>query len=199
MSNSIGPIPYKRKFFAPKNAGSTHDSTLVSLPKETWAFIKAIAEAEGLPVSKLINYAVDHERERKRPFCYDTDMPETKYVPSAYAEEAAKILRFLSKYPRGITLDSLCLLRRVIGIESKLDFMCGYRELRGNDEVEHRTRIDKANGFQHPEGTLFVCIKKEPVRRYPKTKTKADLESEGLAKDKEIEKLKKELLQRSKK
>lgn len=189
MSNSIGPVPYKKKYFM-KNENSTHEAVTVYLPKEVIRALKEIALEEQLPLSRLVNYAIDHEFDQKFPFRYDTSMPETKYIKHAYVEEAAMLLEFLRKHPKGTELDALVLLRVHIGIPDKLTFMCAYRELLGADQVEHISRGQNPNGFKHAENTTFIVAKKDPVTEFARPKLKHEIIEENEKLKQELAKLK---------
>ncbi len=191
MSNSIGPIPYKKKYFQ-KNENSTHEALTVYLPKDVLRALKEVAADVQLPLSRLVNYAIDHEFERRNPFDFELDCSPTLplFVKHGYVEEAAMILEFLKKHPRGTELDALVLMRHHIGIEDKLTFMCGYRELLLGGQIESVERAQNPNAFQHAEGVLFVKARKEPLTEFPRPKLKQDFMNENERLKAEIAKLK---------
>lgn len=90
-----------------------------------------------LPVSRLLAIALEHELERERPFDYLLTPPLEEYVEFAHADSAGRILNYINKnFPNGIGLDSLMLLRLDMGIDSKEEFMLGFRELTEKKMVE---------------------------------------------------------------
>ncbi|MFM6930422.1 MAG: hypothetical protein ACKOX6_18305 [Bdellovibrio sp.] len=103
----------------------------IHVPKETAKVIKQISEERVLPISRVICYAIDNELDCPVPFNYETEFPDVISREFEYAEEAAKILKFLMIHfqKSGTGLDMLVLCRRDMGIPSKERFLLGFREL----------------------------------------------------------------------
>lgn len=99
------------------------------LPLETIEILKERSHKTGIPVSRLIAFAVDNELDAPNPFCYLTELPDNIYIEGAYMDQAQKILRFLQKFPIGVGRDMLMLCRRDMGVGNKQNFLLGLREL----------------------------------------------------------------------
>ena len=80
-------------------------------------------------MSRLICYAVDNAVTNDDGLDYAQDLPDVDYQEYAYADQAGKIARFLTKYGKGYGIDMLTLLRREIGIESIDELRLGLLEL----------------------------------------------------------------------
>lgn len=121
--------------FTPKEDNPFNERTLY-VPVSLDSMLKALSEKHELPISRLICIAIDNELDVDVPFNYPCFQPESPYVEFAYAEEAGKILKFLEKFPTGTGRDMLMLCRRDIGIDSRAEFMLGYRELLEKKMIE---------------------------------------------------------------
>lgn len=101
----------------------------ITVPQKTYQLLKAKADDMGMPVSRLICYAIDNEfAAGEDAFKYDAEMPTTVFIEKAYVAEAGKIFRFIKKFG-SMSLDQIALARRDIGIDSKAEAMLGAREL----------------------------------------------------------------------
>jgi hypothetical protein len=107
-------------------------SCTVFLSHATYDLIKQKSDKVGLPMGKLIAYAIDKELDRENAFNYPCEMPKNEFIEGAYTDEASKIYRYLKRTaPQSI--DELMLNRRDIGIESKETMMLAIRELMANE------------------------------------------------------------------
>lgn len=101
----------------------------ISFPKEQYEFLCQKSAETMLPLSRLVAYAVDNERDSTTPFHYPCIDPQTVYVPHAYTEEAQKIHQFLTRFGGGLSRDNLVLFRRALGIANKSVILLAIREL----------------------------------------------------------------------
>lgn len=120
----------------------------VYLPRETARFIKDKSEEIGVPMSRLVAICVDNERSAPSPFNYPCDLPTSPFIERAYADEASKLISFLSKFEYGTSLDTLMICRRDVGIESREVLMLAFRELIEVGIVEEFK--PKRTQFAHP-------------------------------------------------
>ena len=89
-------------------------STNVYLPKATANILKDLAATRKLPVSRLVAIAVDNELDVEPSFNYPVKLPDTNYREYAYAKEAGALMDWLSRFPHGVSLDTIMLCRRDI-------------------------------------------------------------------------------------
>lgn len=113
----------------PYNDESPFDVAKVYVPRSILAELQRLSQEKGLPISRLILYAIDNELGSHAPFKYDCEVPVTPYKEHAYTEEAQKIYRYMYKFSAGLSQDQLTACRRDIGIPSKDAFLHGLREL----------------------------------------------------------------------
>jgi hypothetical protein len=101
----------------------------ISIPNEQYKFLCKLSESTMLPLSRLISYAVDNERDSRTPFYYPAAEPQTIYVPHAYTDEAQNIFAFIQRFPSGISRDNLLIFRRQFGVPNKSVVLLALREL----------------------------------------------------------------------
>ena len=130
----------------------------VYFPQSIAAYLEEKSKASGVPISRLVVYAVDNELDAPVPFNYPTDLPATEYVQYAYADEAAKIAKFLSAFASGTGRDTLLVSRRDIGVPNADALLCGLRELIREGVVEEVTPPQSVK-FKYPVGYKYVKLK----------------------------------------
>lgn len=155
----------------------------VFLGWEEVKLLKEYSKKYQLPMSRLIAMAVDNEFDQETPFHYPCVLPVTQFIEGAYVEEAQKIMKYLEKFPSGISRDQLMLNRRSVGIISRENLLLGFRELLENGiiiEVRPKERAAKYK-WKYPENYKVIKI--------------ADVAKVNAVKNKkaEIERLKREL------
>lgn len=128
----------------------------------------------GVPVSRLVAIALEHELEREKPFEYDVTLPADEYVEFAYADDAGKILNYLRGDSQGFGLDMLCLLRHDIGIPDKTTFLLAFRELLSKDLLEvYKPKKKPMSYTEHPEDYVMYRLKGEAAPERKKKRREA--------------------------
>lgn len=131
-----GPYYGKARTYQKYDPNDAFERVVIYVPKGTAALLRQASADLETPMSRLAAIAIDNELDAHAPFNYPCPMPEAPYVEYAYATEGGKIMRFLEHFPQGTSLDTLMLCRRDMGIESRAEFMLGYRELLEKNMVE---------------------------------------------------------------
>lgn len=112
-----------------RNPDDTFQSVKVYFPRSIYNLLKMHSEKMKVPLSRVVQYAVDNELDAPAPFVYPVEEAKNVFIPDAYAEEAQLLARFLVKFASGAGRDQLLLCRRDAGIANKETFMCALREL----------------------------------------------------------------------
>jgi hypothetical protein len=123
---------YQQKFDGPK----LYREVKVFTPVSIYEKLMSISEDRDAAMSRLIAYAIDNELDCEVPFNYEVTLPTHPRLEGAYPKQSNLIMDFLKQYPKGQPLDSLLLLRRDIGVESKDIFFDCLRELKSNDFIK---------------------------------------------------------------
>lgn len=121
---------YKQKRAKTPPADRNYVQVTVYLPRSIHDVLKAKSEKSGMPVARLIAYAIDNEicEGAELAFEYPCEMPQTIFVEGAYTDEAQRIYKWLTKVnAQGV--DQLMLARRDIGVPEKNTLMLAIREL----------------------------------------------------------------------
>lgn len=140
------------------NPDDTFALLKVYVPRALANAVKTKSEASGLPVSRLFCIAVDNELDAPVPFNFPCVIPSNSYIEMAYADEAQKIAKYLTKFLNGTSRDQLMLCRRDIGVINKTTFMLAYRELLEVGVIEE-TSVPKNVKFKYPAGHKYVRLK----------------------------------------
>lgn len=82
----------------------------------------------NLPVSRLVAIALDNEIHRENSFEWNLTLPNEDLEEFAYADQAGKLIRYLTDNTRGVSLDMLLLFREDIGIKCKDELRYGLKE-----------------------------------------------------------------------
>ena len=106
------------------------------VPKFHYDRIKAISKARKMPMSRMIGLLIDDELLEDKPFSYDLSGASEESVEYAYADQATKLLKFLTKQDKGMGLDVLTMLRYHIGIPDKLTFLGAFQECLSKEMIE---------------------------------------------------------------
>lgn len=130
------------------------------LSKTYYKRLKDISHSRGLPMARLLMYAVERELVTERPFNFDYSLPTEEYIEYAYAEEAGKIITFMSTLRDGMGLDLLVMLRHDIGIPEKETFLLAFRECIEKEMVESFKPVNKEGRVPHADNYLHYKVKK---------------------------------------
>jgi hypothetical protein len=128
------------------------------LPLETIEILKERSRVTGVPISRLIAFAVDNELDAPNPFCYLTELPDNVYIEGAYMDQAQKILRFLQKFPSGIGRDMLMLCRRDMSVGNKQNFLLGLRELYETNMIVDSKPPSTTKFKNYPPGYKYIQL-----------------------------------------
>lgn len=129
--------------------------------------IQDLAKHSGLPMSRIINFAIDNELDSPSPFNYPVTLPISQYIDGAYIDEARKIINFLRKVgKKGIPRDQLVLCRRDMGILNRETFMLGYRELLEQKFIEEIPAPKKLY-VKYPPDYKFVRLTDDMLAKGP--------------------------------
>jgi hypothetical protein len=158
--------PKKKRFYSkqPKSLNQDDMDPFVRvdayIPKSIYLILRQQSRLKGLPISRLINVAVDNELDAPEPFFYQTELPDPApaYHEYQYAEEAQSILEYLSKIPKGTGLDLLMLARRDMGITDKEKFLLGFRELKMKNLVEAIEPIGTRFNYYEPDYRYYRAM-----------------------------------------
>lgn len=156
----------------PMDRNQTPVSMLV--PQKSYQILKAKAEERGLPVSRLICYAIDNELALgEAAFNYEIEMPKTIFIERAYVTEAGRLLRYIQKYG-AMSLDQILLARRDIGLATKEVAMLAAREL---------MTIESLVRYVYPSWVRYFKFNKDyrviaPVQSHDDKKAKLIAEAE---------------------
>lgn len=167
---------YKNKKRARPKDDDTFSRPSVHMPRANFALLKKISEERDIPISKLINYAVDNELDCDPPFNYNIQAPDIPYKEFEYSDAASKILRFMAKhFPLGTGLDMLVLCRRDFGVENKTAVILGYRELMQKEMIEEF--YPQEIKFRYAKSYRYARVKRieEPAKPNRKLSTKGPL------------------------
>lgn len=129
------------------DAKKDYEHTTLTLPRDYYDLLQKLALEKRVPVSRLIWWALDNELDCTNPFDYPCPPPTTTFVEYAYTAEAQKMHDFLIKYPEGVTVDMLVVMRRQIGIPNKATVLLALRELLATSLAYQSN--------QAPKGTFF--------------------------------------------
>lgn len=154
----------------PPNENNPLVNLSIHIPRGTAEILKKLSEERDLPISKLVCYAVDNELDCEPTFNFETPLPKGDYREFEYAEEAAKILKYLMQHFQrpGTGLDMLMLCRRDFGIESKERLLLGFRELLEKKMIEefypHNVKFRYGKGYKYYRPSRDV-IEESKVRK----------------------------------
>lgn len=165
MSNSYYQ---RRKYPKQRDPDDPFEKLTSFMPTDTAAILTQIADERGVPVSRLIAYAVDNELDLETPFNYPIPKPDTEYVEFAFATDAGKLLRFLQKLKGGAAPDTLLICRRMIGIDKREHVMYAYRELLEQGLIEEfypKSKNYRGRDYKRVR-VIEEDIGRNPVKRY---------------------------------
>ncbi len=128
----------------------------VYVPKALSTMLRGKAKSMGLPVSRLVSYAIDNELESSA-FNYPCPLPTVQYIDFAYVEEASRMYQYMTKFPSGAGRDQYMLCRFDMGIPDKNTFMLAFRELLQKEMIEERAPT--RTKFKYPKDYKYVCLK----------------------------------------
>ncbi len=155
-------MPPRRRFEREHNP---FDQIAVFLPKQLARIVRETSERMGLPMSRLIGYAVDNELLAVQPFAFPCPLPMNTYVEHAYMEEAQRIYNYLLKFPNGLGRDQLVLCRHDLGIPNKETFLQGLRELFEREMIQE-IKPPPRTKFVYPEGYKYIRLKKDVLHAH---------------------------------
>jgi hypothetical protein len=153
--------------------------------------LEIIARKKGLPLTMLIGLLIDQELQEIEPFDFNLDLPDD-ITEHAYADEAGKIVDYISRMPNGSSFETCYLIREELGITYKLDFLGGFKECLNHNSLYEYTPKDLFN-YKHPKGTIHYKANEKvngkfptPTSRAKKMNTKEYKEYERLKKKFEV-------------
>lgn len=143
--------------------------------------LNLLAMEQGIPISRLISFAVHNEFERENPFEFDVSIPPlADIIDYAYADEAGKILTFMKTLRNGAGLDILTLLRFQIGVPDKETFLLAFADCLQRGHIE---------AFDPPYKRGYVPVKDYKMYRVAGSTAKEVKKAAKKAKKKEDEKV----------
>lgn len=141
-----------------RNADNAFQHVKLYMSKATYEMLRIRSNAKGIPISKLVQVAIDNELDAPAPFSFLCEMPTQTFIENAYIDEAQKLAKYLIKFPSGTGRDQLMLMRRDIGIPNKETFMLAYRELLEANVIEE-VGVPKSSKFKYPMGYKYARLK----------------------------------------
>lgn len=153
----------------------------ITVPKEFSDILRKVAHERKLPISRLIWYALDNELDAANAFDYSCPRPTVTYVEFAYRDEAHKIMNFLRKFPEGMTIDMINIMRRQIGVDNRQVVMLALRELlKSGIAVESKTP-PKSKYFRNFDPDLsWIRLSREKMEKLNYEHAKLKREQEAL-------------------
>lgn len=110
-----------------------------------------------IPISRLIAIALDNELSRPDAFEFDSELPTDEFMEYSYADQAAKLVRYL-KDVEGLGADQLLLVRHDVGIPDKDEFLFALREcLNAGIVEEFKPKKGIFKHMDHAEG--YMCYR----------------------------------------
>lgn len=157
---------YKNTFYKKKTrrADDPFVTIEVNAPRVLYAPLKLLSEEIGVPVGRLMLYALSNEFDSDNPFEFDLTCPDEVFEPYKYATEAARVVDLLRLFPKGVGLDTLVLCRKAAKIDNKDVFLLAIRELYNVEMIEEF--YIKDNRFGYDEKRKLVRLKgiKEEIK-----------------------------------
>ncbi len=133
----------------------------VFMPNGIYNMLKAHSKDLSLPMTKLTSIALDKEMRKGTAFEYELDFADTLYIEFAYAEEAAKITRYMLNFPIGTGRDTIMLHRFDIGVPDPDRLLAGLKELL-ESEILEEIKPPRRTKFKYKEGYRYIRLKKIP-------------------------------------
>lgn len=128
---------------------------------ETKRRLEEFQTSKKLPMSLLIAFAIENELLKPQPFDYDVTLSQEEYDEYAFADQAGKIYNFL-KTNSGMSLEMLCSLRHDFGIESKEEFLLGFRKLMEDGMIEaYKPKTMPHSVVKYPDHFRFYRLKNQ--------------------------------------
>lgn len=125
------------------------------------------------PMSRLIALTLDKECIKDEPFRgLKIELPCDEYIEYSYAEEAQRIVNFMSKLKKPIGLDVLYLIRHEAEIEDGEVFLNAFRELVENKIVESCELKGKTKKYNHPDYRVWQLKTVKMTKKQEDRKTK---------------------------
>ena len=130
-------VKNRRRFPAKKKLENDKFTELtLQVPNFMHDRIREFSQKRELPMSRLALYAIYNELEQSNPFNFEMEMPNSEYIESQYAQQAANLFKLITYFPIGQGLDYLLMLKEEAKIYTKEEFMLAYRELLKSDMIE---------------------------------------------------------------
>lgn len=161
----------RKRFSRPRDPTlQANHAVKVYIPISLYTALKARSDKSGMPVSRLVCYAIDNElTNNPDPFSYPCPEPTNTFVEAAYTEEGGKIFRFLKKFgPHGV--DQLMMARRELGILDKLTFMLGLREILMRNTLVRKVYPSWTKYKYPPNYTVVATVESSDEKRIEKMK-----------------------------
>lgn len=164
-----------------QSSGFASSTTFIG--HKTLEILRKRAASMGLPVSKVIAFAIDNELDAAHPFNYPCTLPTTIYIENAYADEAQKLFTYLRKFPTGIGRETLVLNRRDYGVPSRETVMLAYRELLERDLIEEVPPPGKSKFKGYPASYRYTRIKNATPETFKGKKQSVEARREALKRE----------------
>lgn len=145
--------------------------------KKTDEILKDIAKEKGIPVTRLLAYLIDNALDNETLFDFNHQIPKTMYEEGLYFSESVKIYNYLASenFPGGTDFEMLLLCRKDMGLETHLEFLNGYRELKAKGMIVE-TRM---KSLYYTKPIAWVQIAPDMRLQERKNKRHKPLEGEG--------------------
>lgn len=148
------------------------------IPRYHFDKIREISNRRNITMSKLIAFAIDRELEIDRPFDFDDSIPDEDILEYAYADEAQRIIEFLSTWRVGTGKDILLLCRHEMGIEDKETFMLAFKECLDKGMIEAFKPPIRDDRRPPPDDYYYYRVREEN----PTVKRKVDKRAKEIEK-----------------
>ena len=132
----------------------------VHIPFELYGRLKALSQAIGRPMSRILVWGLLNELENEEnPFANRTkiELPVDSYKEGNHEYEAGVLMMLLKRMPTGAGLDSLMLLAPDLGLTTE-QLLHGYMELKAKDEIEEY--YPNGSRFKYPDDYRYVRVKR---------------------------------------
>lgn len=130
--------------------------TRVHIPRAAYERLEVFAAEMGVPIGRVINYAIYNELDTEVPFNFDLTLPVEDFKPGLFTHEADVVHSLLSKLPSGCGLDMLVLMRMDFGL-TRHQVLLGYMELKESGRIEEYYPAEAR--FKYPEDYRYIRVK----------------------------------------
>jgi len=147
--------------------------------------IRSAAQAQELPISRVIAYALDRESQMELPFQVNFSLPRESGAEYEFADEAGRIIDFMKRMKKPQGIDVFLLHRHAMGIPNADDFLAAFKECVELNQIE--AVVPKPSGHKraspYPEGYMHYQMPDRVTKRKEKSRSKRYAEYERLKKE----------------